>query len=489
LKFFAGWRARAAELHAGSATPSEYWAFLSYSHEDDLSRWLSRAIERYRIPKRLPSVEREGKPFPRRLYPVFRDRDELPASTNLGSALRRVIARSRNFIVICSPAAAGSHWVNEEIREFRATHEAGRIFGIITSGTPETAYPSALLEDEHGQRIPPGSEPLAADVRPGRDSRDDAKLRLIAGILGVGFDELKRRDRSIRRINVVIRTAVAAMVVVALAVGAVGFAGRQRAQLVASVHAAADDASKLVNSQPALAAALAAASNATVDDATTRGTLLDVLQRQNSHVSAAVSFRGAGKAALADVGRIAVAALTDQPSVLRFDTTRPLDEPSVLAPFDPQRSHQFAICGASTAPIAAALRDPRTSSRGSSSARPKQSCRPNFKTSSDGSMMAPCVERCPKTGRSPETSRVLPTARKSQSRFRVIRFSSLTSRIGRYEHDCDIRNRSRPAPRQTVWTASMRHASRSAPTADISLGREKMTSSNSSTFTLAARVF
>ncbi|HWI86710.1 MAG TPA: hypothetical protein VNT42_10370, partial [Sphingomonas sp.] len=60
---------------------SRYAAFISYSHADHLCvRWLHRALETYRLPKMLVGTEAPFGPVPRRLPPVFRDRDELPAS-------------------------------------------------------------------------------------------------------------------------------------------------------------------------------------------------------------------------------------------------------------------------------------------------------------------------------------------------------------------------------------------------------------------------
>src|SRR5262249_42348973 len=52
--------------------------------------------------------------------------------------------------------------------------------------------PDGHLTDER-------TEPLAADVRKGKDQKRDAKLKLVAGILGIRFDDLKRRDARRRR--------------------------------------------------------------------------------------------------------------------------------------------------------------------------------------------------------------------------------------------------------------------------------------------------
>ena len=58
-------------------------------------------------------------------------------------------------------------------------------------------------------------EPLAADLRPGRDGKSDARLNLVAGLIGIDFDDLKQRERVRRRWR---RAQVAAAALV-LAVG------------------------------------------------------------------------------------------------------------------------------------------------------------------------------------------------------------------------------------------------------------------------------
>ena len=71
-----------------------------------------------------------------------------------------------------------------------------------------------------GQR----TEPIAADVRPQGDGKADAKLKLVAGLLGVGLDELKHRDqhRRHRRMLAVTATALVVMLITtALAINAI----------------------------------------------------------------------------------------------------------------------------------------------------------------------------------------------------------------------------------------------------------------------------
>ena len=82
----------------------KYHAFISYSHTDRVwANWLHRALETYRVPKRLVAAG-----APARLSPIFRDREELPSANNLGQKIEEALLASRCFIVICSPRAAQS---------------------------------------------------------------------------------------------------------------------------------------------------------------------------------------------------------------------------------------------------------------------------------------------------------------------------------------------------------------------------------------------
>ncbi|HEX4896562.1 MAG TPA: toll/interleukin-1 receptor domain-containing protein, partial [Solimonas sp.] len=171
----------------------KYWAFISYSHQDSAwVEWLHRALETYRVPRRLVGRPLGAETVPRRLFPVFRDRDELPSSAELGGAINEALRQSRNLIVVCSPRSATSRWVNEEIKAFRALGRSDRIFCLIVDGEPHAStrpdiafsecFAPALRED--------GFEPIAADARERADGKANARLKLISGLLNVGFDEL-----------------------------------------------------------------------------------------------------------------------------------------------------------------------------------------------------------------------------------------------------------------------------------------------------------
>ena len=196
-----------------------YWAFISYSHQDHAwGRWLARALETYRIPQRLVGQPIVAGTIPARLTPVFRDRDELPTATDLDRTVAEALRQSWCLIVICSPASAQSRWVNEEVREFQRLGGGERIHCLIVDGgnsgaTPAPCFPPALSERPWSSAAP--GEPIAADARRSGDGKAAARMKLIAGILGISYDKLVQRDhqRGYRRMAMIAAAAVLALAV------------------------------------------------------------------------------------------------------------------------------------------------------------------------------------------------------------------------------------------------------------------------------------
>lgn len=201
-----------------------YAAFISYSHRDRaIAKWLHRAIEAYRMPRDL--VGRAGdsgsdggdaRGVPARLRPVFRDEDELGGAAELGPRLEQALAASRALIVVCSPAAAQSAWVDKEIRTFKRLRPGAPVLGMIASGTPDESFPPALrfAVDAVG-RIDPARpiEPLAPDLA--KLGRRAVKLKLVAGLSGVPYADLERRDLRRRR-AVTAALGSAALIIIAV---------------------------------------------------------------------------------------------------------------------------------------------------------------------------------------------------------------------------------------------------------------------------------
>ena len=211
-----------------------YTAFLSYSHRDAAAASrLHRRLEAYRMPKRLVGLETARGPVPERLAPIFRDREELPAATDLSETVRAALAQSGALIVLCSPHSAGSLWVAEEIKTFRELHPDRPILAAVLDGDPPDCFPAALRAFG---RDGTWHEPLATDLRPNRDGMRLGLLKLVAGITGVGLDALVQRDasRRVRRVMAVTGAAMVAMLAMAAlalaALNARGEAERQRGE-------------------------------------------------------------------------------------------------------------------------------------------------------------------------------------------------------------------------------------------------------------------
>jgi tetratricopeptide (TPR) repeat protein len=207
------------------ASEFRYWAFISYSHKDkSWGRWLHKALETYRVPKRLQGMPTAAGRVPARLAPIFRDRDELPTASNLGTAIEEALRQSWCLIVICSPDAAQSRWVNEEVLAFQRLGRGNRIHCLIVDSGEDAAAPLAFppaLGEREGADGNRSGEPIAADARRFGDGRTGAKLKLIAGILGIGYDTLVQREQQRRHRNLLAVTCASLALVVVLAAATV----------------------------------------------------------------------------------------------------------------------------------------------------------------------------------------------------------------------------------------------------------------------------
>ena len=234
----------------------EYWAFISYSHDDNhehgrqWATWLHQRLEQYEVPLDLVGTKnRRGEVIPAQIYPVFRDEEELAVSGNLSEELTRALEQSRNLVTVCSPRALKSRHVSREVAHFKSLGRSDKIFCMIVDGKPnasqsedpdlwelECFVPPLLFDvDEDGKLTSEPVEPLAADARyklgdnPSeqgwtladeyrqhlavrlpdaspqeidrlvseyRAKLERAILKIIAGILGVPLRELTERDKA-----------------------------------------------------------------------------------------------------------------------------------------------------------------------------------------------------------------------------------------------------------------------------------------------------
>ena len=241
----------------------KYKAFITYAHRDEeRARWLRKKLEGFRVPKHLVGKSSSFGPVPSRLYPIFRDRDELAGAAQLGPLIEQALHDSSHLIVLCSPHAVKSRWVNEEIRMFKSMGKADRVLCLVLDGEPMA---SELRDDESRECLPLAArrkingkgevtdqkhEPGAADLRDDADGEKDGFLKIVAGLLGVGLDELKQRDLLARQKRLAwVATASTILALSAIGLSIYAFyqqqqAGLARASAISERQAAEEELAK-----------------------------------------------------------------------------------------------------------------------------------------------------------------------------------------------------------------------------------------------------
>jgi hypothetical protein len=213
-----------------TAAALKYRAFLSYSHRDTAwAKWLHRALESYRIDNDLVGRETLHGPVPKTLRPIFRDREDFSAGHSLAEQTIAALDASQFLVVICSPDAARSAYVNEEICYFKSLGHSARVIPLIVDGTPGDAerecFPPAVRFrlGANGALTSEREEPIAADARPEGDGKNIAKQKIVAGLLGIGLDEVMRRAERARKRRNLFRVGGAATAAVMIGIGYLGW--------------------------------------------------------------------------------------------------------------------------------------------------------------------------------------------------------------------------------------------------------------------------
>jgi WD40 repeat protein len=186
---------RQPEMPDKAGDQKSYWAFISYSSKDrKWGEWLHRRLENYPIPPEFRGLEVfDGAVLGKNLRPVFRDRDELAGSANLGEAIHTALEASRFLVVLCSKNAAKSKWVNKEIEDFQALGKGGRILALILDGEPNATAQGLTDEECFPPALRYPAEPIAGDLRKEGDGKERGFLKVLAGIAQLDFDKLYRR--------------------------------------------------------------------------------------------------------------------------------------------------------------------------------------------------------------------------------------------------------------------------------------------------------
>jgi tetratricopeptide (TPR) repeat protein len=151
-----------------------YDAFVSYSHAKD--KPIAAALQSV--------IQQLGKPwYRRRALRIFRDDTSLSATPSLWPAIEHALAQSRFLIVLASPEAAASPWVNKEVAWWLNHHSVETILIAVTDG--ELAWDNAVADFiwREAMPLPPvltgrfAIEPKWVDLRAYRDGADPSEAR------------------------------------------------------------------------------------------------------------------------------------------------------------------------------------------------------------------------------------------------------------------------------------------------------------------------
>jgi hypothetical protein len=173
-----GLPARHSDAHIGRAghggcTMALYDAFISYSHVKDkpIASTLQSAIQKL------------GKPwYRRRALRLFRDDTSLAATPHLWPMIEQALEQSRHFLLLASPEAAASKWVNKEAAYWLENNSIDTLLIGLTDGELnwDDATGDFAASDDKGIPLPPAlakrfpSEPKWVDLRPYREGADRA---------------------------------------------------------------------------------------------------------------------------------------------------------------------------------------------------------------------------------------------------------------------------------------------------------------------------
>jgi tetratricopeptide (TPR) repeat protein len=140
-------------------------------------------------------------PVPRTLRPIFRDREDFSGGHTLTAATVAALDASTALLVLCSTASATRPAVNEEVRLFRSRHPDRPVIPVIIDGSPPHNFPPALRYElavdgtitDHPVTV------LGPDLRDDGDGKALGLAKVIAGLVGIGTDEVFRRAERARK--------------------------------------------------------------------------------------------------------------------------------------------------------------------------------------------------------------------------------------------------------------------------------------------------
>ena len=252
-----------------------YNAFISYKHaelDNKIAAQIEKDLEHYHIPLKI-----QKKTGVKKIERIFRDKDELPITSDLTDTINEALVNSDYLIVICSKSTCLSTWVEREINLFLQTHPLDHVLTVLAEGEPYEVVPKVLLSrqvqryNSYGQieTYLEAVEPLSCDYRLSKKEAKNTELpRLAATLVGCSYNELMNRQRQYRMRKL---TAIAAGVM-GLSIGFGAYMYNSKLQINENYQQAltnqarylATESSKLLNDEDRIGAlhlALAALPN------------------------------------------------------------------------------------------------------------------------------------------------------------------------------------------------------------------------------------
>ena len=247
-----------------------YAAFVSYSHQSDrvLGSSLKSAIERFPRPW-----------WRSRRRRVFLDKGNLAADPSLWSSIEKALAASRWFLLLASPDAARSSWVDREVRWWLEHRSSDHLLIVLTGGDVAWDKTTGMLDLAQTTALPPAltaasvSEPLWVDLRKTRavpfdvehDGWRESLADLVAPLDEVPKDTLigehLRYRRRTHQLAGSIITTLATLLIVAVVAGLLAVEQRNKAQaqtLLVTSRQLVAEVTAIRDSQPDLARQLLA---------------------------------------------------------------------------------------------------------------------------------------------------------------------------------------------------------------------------------------
>jgi tetratricopeptide (TPR) repeat protein len=227
-------------------------AFISYSHAKD--KPIASSLQ--------SAVQKLGKPWhQRRAVRVFRDDTSLSATPHLWPSIEQALDKSRFFVLLASPEAAASKWVNKEVAHWLEHRSVDTLLIGLTDG--ELSWDDAAGDFVASKTHPLPlalagtfqAEPKWVDLRPYRDGADkhDARFTELAADFAAAIRGMQKEDllsQEVRQQRHALRlaaSAAAALLVLAIAATWEGIlADREARRAEATLAAATQTANQLI---------------------------------------------------------------------------------------------------------------------------------------------------------------------------------------------------------------------------------------------------